>query len=157
MMSVRLSGYGLVSRQSLYCLFRTNLRYRQRYLLSLHFTSITDLMPLLDSLGGVSCVPSEDKAIMKISLALAYSCEKISVGLSNLDFTGKQELLRLLVEKVSCDGQGVEILTIIPLGEQLHPIHRREIKGEGCLPQNIVAERAGFEAQSENCLPELKC
>ena len=50
--------------------------------------------------------------------------EKIGIGLDNLDFTGKRELLRLLVEKVSYDGQGVEILTIIPLGEQLHPIHR---------------------------------
>ena len=50
--------------------------------------------------------------------------EKISIGLDNLDFTGKQELLRLLVEKVFYDGQGVEILTIIPLSEQLHPIHR---------------------------------
>jgi len=51
--------------------------------------------------------------------------EKISIGLDNLDFTGKQELLRLLVEKIFYNGQNVEILTIIPLGEQLHPIHRR--------------------------------
>jgi len=50
--------------------------------------------------------------------------EKISIGLNNLDFTGKQELLRLLVEKVLYNGQGIEILTIIPLSEQLHPIHR---------------------------------
>ncbi len=50
--------------------------------------------------------------------------EKISTGLNNLDFAGKQELLRLLVEKVFYDGQRIEILTIIPLGEQLHPIHR---------------------------------
>ena len=50
--------------------------------------------------------------------------EKISIGLDNLDFTGKQELLRLLVEKVFYNGQSIEILTIIPLGEQLHPIHR---------------------------------
>ncbi len=51
--------------------------------------------------------------------------EKISIGLDNLDFTGKQELLRLLVEKVFYNGQSIEMLTIIPLGEQLHPIHRR--------------------------------
>jgi len=51
--------------------------------------------------------------------------EKISIGLDNLDFTGKQELLRLLVEKVFYNGQSIEILTIIPLSEQLHPIHRR--------------------------------
>ena len=50
--------------------------------------------------------------------------EKISTGLDNLDVTGKQELLRLLVEKVVYNGQSIEILTIIPLGEQLHPIHR---------------------------------
>jgi len=51
--------------------------------------------------------------------------EKISIGLDNLDFAGKQELLRLLVEKVLYNGQDIEIRTIIPLGEQLHPIHRR--------------------------------
>ena len=55
--------------------------------------------------------------------------EKISIGLDNLDFTGKQELLRLLVEKVFYDGQSVEILTIIPVGEQLHPIHRGGHRG----------------------------
>ena len=37
---------------------------------------------------------------------------------------GRQELLRLLVEKVEYNGQGIEIMTIIPLGEQLHPLHR---------------------------------
>ncbi len=50
--------------------------------------------------------------------------EKISTGLDNLDFVGKQELMRLLIERVLYDGQGVEIQTIITLGEQLHPIHR---------------------------------
>lgn len=50
--------------------------------------------------------------------------EKISAGINSLDFAGKQELLRLLVEKVYYNGQDVEILTIIPLGEQLHPIPR---------------------------------
>jgi len=49
--------------------------------------------------------------------------EKISLGLNNLDFTGKQDLLRLLVEKVFYNGQNIEILTIIPLSEQLHPIY----------------------------------
>ncbi len=51
--------------------------------------------------------------------------EKIGIGLDCLDFTGKQELLRLLVEKVLYNGQDVEIQTIIPPREQLHPIHRR--------------------------------
>ncbi len=55
--------------------------------------------------------------------------EKISIGLDNLDFTGKQELLRLLVEKVRYNGQGIEILTIIPVGEQLHPIPRGGLWG----------------------------
>ena len=55
--------------------------------------------------------------------------EKISIGLDNLDFTGKQELLRLLVEKVFYNGQSIEILTIIPLSEQLHPIHRGGLRG----------------------------
>ncbi len=55
--------------------------------------------------------------------------EKIGAGLDNLDFAGKQELLRLLIEKVLYDGQGVEIQTIIPLGEQLHPIHRGGYRG----------------------------
>jgi site-specific DNA recombinase len=51
--------------------------------------------------------------------------EKIRAGLDSLDFTGKQELLRLLVERVLYNGESIEIQTIIPLGEQLHPIHRR--------------------------------
>ncbi len=55
--------------------------------------------------------------------------ERIGTGLDNLDFTGKQELLRLLVEKVFYNGHSIEILTIIPLGEQLHPIHRGGLRG----------------------------
>jgi site-specific DNA recombinase len=52
------------------------------------------------------------------------SIEKIGKGLDNLDFSGKQELLRLLIERVIYNGQNIEIQTIIPAGEQLHPIHR---------------------------------
>jgi site-specific DNA recombinase len=48
--------------------------------------------------------------------------KKINAGLNTLDFAARQELLRLLVEKVLFDGQGVEIQTIIPLVEQLHPL-----------------------------------
>jgi len=55
--------------------------------------------------------------------------EKICTGLDTLDFAGRQELTRLLVEKVLFDGQGIEIQTIIPLGEQLHPIHRGGPRG----------------------------
>ena len=49
--------------------------------------------------------------------------EKIGMGLDNLDFAGKQELLRLLIEKVLYNGHDIEIQTIIPVSEQLHPIH----------------------------------
>jgi len=55
--------------------------------------------------------------------------EKISTGLDTLDFAGRQELMRLLIEKVIFDGQGVEILTIITIDEQLHPIHRGVLAG----------------------------
>ena len=55
--------------------------------------------------------------------------KNVSTGLNNLNFAGKQELLRLLVEKVLYNGEIIEILTIIPLGEQLHPIHRRGQRG----------------------------
>jgi hypothetical protein len=57
--------------------------------------------------------------------------KKICKGLDNLDFGGKQELLRLLVEKVMCDGQNVEIQTIIPIGQQLHPLHQEGLRGMG--------------------------
>ena len=51
--------------------------------------------------------------------------ENIGTGLDHLDFSGKQELLRLLIEKIIYDGHNIEILTIIPSREQLHPIQRR--------------------------------
>jgi len=51
--------------------------------------------------------------------------ENIGTGLDHLDCSGKQELLRLLIEKVIYDGHNIEILTIIPSREQLHPIQRR--------------------------------
>jgi len=55
--------------------------------------------------------------------------EKISTGLDALDFAGRQELMRLLIEKVLFDGQVVEIQTIITPDEQLHPIHRGGLRG----------------------------
>jgi site-specific DNA recombinase len=64
-------------------------------------------------------------------LQLRTLIEKISTGLNNLDFNGKQELLRLLVDKVLHNGQSIEIQTIIPLRDQLHPICRRGQKGIG--------------------------
>ena len=55
--------------------------------------------------------------------------EKIGIGINNLDFNGRQELLRLLIEKIFYNGQSIEIQTIIPLGEQLRPIHRGGLRG----------------------------
>lgn len=55
--------------------------------------------------------------------------EKINKGIDNLDFKGRQRLLRLLVEKVIYDGQKIEIQTIIPLNEQLCPVHRGGLRG----------------------------
>ncbi len=40
--------------------------------------------------------------------------KKVNAGLDNLDFKGRQRLLRLLIEKVTYDGQQLEIQTIIP-------------------------------------------
>jgi hypothetical protein len=51
--------------------------------------------------------------------------EDMGAGLDHLEFGGKQELLRLLVEKIIYDGQSIEIQTIIRPHEQLHPIDRR--------------------------------
>ncbi len=50
--------------------------------------------------------------------------QQLSAGLNNLDFHGRQEVIRLLVEKVVYDGSNVEIQTIIRTNEQLHPTHR---------------------------------
>jgi hypothetical protein len=43
--------------------------------------------------------------------------DKLSTGLSNLDFNGRQQLLRLLIENKVYDGQNIGIKTIIPSGE----------------------------------------
>ena len=55
--------------------------------------------------------------------------EKIGMGLDNLDFSGKQEILRLLIERVIYREQSIEIQTIIPVGEELHPLHRGGPRG----------------------------
>lgn len=57
-------------------------------------------------------------------MATAYFVVKPKAGLDNPDFNGRQELLRLLIEKVLYSGWSIEIQTIIPLDEQLRPIHR---------------------------------
>jgi site-specific DNA recombinase len=49
---------------------------------------------------------------------------KIVAGLDHLDFKGKQELLRTLIEKVLYNGQNIEIQTIVPPRGQLQPIYR---------------------------------
>jgi site-specific DNA recombinase len=68
---------------------------------------------------------TEDKKVQIRQLA-----EDMGTGLDNVDFAGKQELLRLLVEKVIYDGQSIEIQTIVRPREQLHPIGRGS--GRGC-------------------------
>lgn len=55
--------------------------------------------------------------------------QQLSAGLDSLDFHGRQEILRLLVEKVVYDGQSIEIQTIIRTAEQLHPIRRGGNRG----------------------------
>ena len=55
--------------------------------------------------------------------------QQLSAGLDSLDFHGRQEILRLLVEKVVYDGQSIEIQTIIRTAEQLHPIRRGGYRG----------------------------
>jgi len=55
--------------------------------------------------------------------------DRIGVGLDNLDFGGRQELIRLLVERVSFNGSSVEIHTIIRPDVQLRPTHRGGLRG----------------------------
>jgi hypothetical protein len=62
--------------------------------------------------------------------------EDVGMGLDNLDFTGKQELFRLLIEKIIYDGQSIEIQTIVRPREQLHPIGRG--LGWGSNPDKLV-------------------
>ena len=52
------------------------------------------------------------------------------MGLDNLDFAGKHELLRLLGEKIIYDGQNLEIQTIIRSHKQLRP-NGRELDYSG--------------------------
>ena len=49
---------------------------------------------------------------------------KIGAGLDHLDFKGKQELPRTLIDKVLYNGRNIEIQTIVPPRGQLQPIHR---------------------------------
>ena len=48
----------------------------------------------------------------------------VAAGIDRLDFRGKQELLRTLIEKVLFSGQNIEIQTIVPPRGQLQPMHR---------------------------------
>jgi hypothetical protein len=62
---------------------------------------------------------------------MAEASRKIGEGLDNPDFSGKQELLRLLIEKIIYNEQSIEIQPIIPVGEQLHPLHQGGLRGMG--------------------------
>ena len=57
--------------------------------------------------------------------------EQVKSGLDNLDFKGKQDLLRLLVERVNYDGQKIEIQTVLTINDKLNTIHRRGPRGWG--------------------------
>ena len=54
---------------------------------------------------------------------------KIETGLDKLDFKGKQEFLRTLIEKALFDGRNIEIQTIILPRGQLQPVHRGGLRG----------------------------
>jgi site-specific DNA recombinase len=54
---------------------------------------------------------------------------QLGVGLDNLNFHGRQELLRLLVDKVVYSEHSIEIQTIIPTNRELHPLHRGGHRG----------------------------
>ena len=56
--------------------------------------------------------------------------QKMKRGLSSLDFNGKQELLRLLIETVKCDEEKIEIQTVLTLDSELNPTHREGDKGD---------------------------
>jgi Spy/CpxP family protein refolding chaperone len=55
--------------------------------------------------------------------------QKMKSGLSSLDFNGKQELRRLLIETVKSDGQKIEIQTVLTLADELNPTHREGARG----------------------------
>lgn len=57
------------------------------------------------------------------------------MGLDHMDFNGRRELLRLLVEEVIYDKGLLTIKTVLPL-EQLHPVSGRV--REGALPPAIL-------------------
>ena len=55
--------------------------------------------------------------------------EQVNSGIEHLDFNGRRQLLRLLVEKVCYNGEDAQIQTVIPLNDQLHPIYQKDSKG----------------------------
>jgi site-specific DNA recombinase len=61
--------------------------------------------------------------------AIKDFANRISAGLENVDFAGKQQIVRLLVEKISYGGNSIEIQTIINPDVQLHPVHFYELIG----------------------------
>ena len=88
---------------------------------------------------------SEDNKVQIRQLA-----EDMGNGLDNLDFTGRQKLLRLLVEKVIYDGQNIEIQTIVRPREQLHPIGRGP--GRGCTTNLKTARWLPSSVHTQLCL-----
>jgi len=70
--------------------------------------------------------------------------KKMGNGLDMLDFRGRQELVRLLLDKVVFDGRDVEVQTIISPVDQLHPISQGDTGGE---VDNISQEESFKEAK----------
>jgi hypothetical protein len=67
--------------------------------------------------------------------------KKVNAGPDNLDFKGRQRLIRLLIEKVTYDGQQIEIQTIIPLDKQLCPVYGGGLRGRDFLLDKYTPQR----------------
>jgi len=65
----------------------------------------------------------------RLRLRLAGFAERVAASLDDLDFDGRQRLLRLVVEKVRVAGWRVEIHLKIPLADEPPPDDHRPIDG----------------------------
>jgi len=72
---------------------------------------------------------SRRKITKKQEADIRKMIKKINTGLNNLDFNGKQKLLRLLIEKINYDGGHLEIQTILHMDEELCTINRGGLRG----------------------------
>ena len=70
-------------------------------------------------------------SILSVLILEAY-CRNVSVGLDLLAFEERQQLLQLVVGRVSVQDGIVHIETVIPMGQQ--PAQLRNIRGEPVEP-----------------------